>query len=339
VPFADVLYACDLSWWEGESGQKALKEFKGEKWTQCNEAAAKFGLQWIESRKGDGIGRGFVYTGGGNSGYQALNLALQWGSPDVILCGFTMGAADQFENVHWHKDHKGNNPSLDQLYSWGRVMDGMSKFAQGRIRVHGETSLTEFPQVELLPKCEGVIAVARSGGWVTPEYAIRLHRDTKATILTDIDLPFTTVPLEYDWPGWWAKMEIFRPEIRGDWLYMDMDTLVVGDIQPLKNVRRLALLGDYYRDLLETGVMYLPEWARKMIWRRWIQSPDKWMQEFRGDGDFIRDTVRDMAVDLRDYVSGLHSYKVNGLQDDTRLLIYHGQPRPHETEHWHGIHK
>jgi len=168
-----------------------------------------------------------------------------------------------------------------------------------------------------MSRCQGVIGVAKSGGWVTPQYPQRLYQDTNALILTDMDLPFKTLPFHHDWGGWWCKMEIMRPDIKGDWLYMDMDTLVIGDIQPLLDVGQFAMLGDYYRPKLESGVMYLTEEIRAEIWEVWIANPQKWM-----------------AIDLRNTVSGLHSYKVNGLRNDTRLLIYHGQPRPHETTHW-----
>ena len=185
-----------------------------------------------------------------------------------------------------------------------------------------------------MSKCKGVIGVARSGGWVTPDYPERLHRDTNALILTDMNLPFETLPFQYEWGGWWSKMEIMRPDIKGDWLYMDMDTLVTGDIQPLLDVGEFAMLGDYYRPLLESGVLYLTEEIRAEIWALWIQDPERWMQEYRGDGDFLRSHFGHKAKDLRQLVSGLHSYKVNGKRKDTRLLIYHGQPRPHETAHW-----
>lgn len=151
VPFADVLYACDMDWWNGTSGQKALKEFKGEKWTQCPDAAKQYGLNWIESRTGQGIGNGFVYTGGGNSGYQALNLAMQWGVVDVILCGFTMAAVEDTQ-VHWHMDHTGNNPVMNQLQEWGRILGEMERYAPGKIRIHGKSSVTAFPLVDLVPK-------------------------------------------------------------------------------------------------------------------------------------------------------------------------------------------
>jgi hypothetical protein len=185
-----------------------------------------------------------------------------------------------------------------------------------------------------MSRCQGVIGVAKSGGWVTPQYPQRLHDDTGALILTDMDLPFKTLPFQHDWGGWWCKMEIMRPDIKGDWLYMDMDTLVIGDIQTLLDVGQFAMLGDYYRPKLESGVMYLTEEIRAELWEVWITNPQKWIEKYRGDGDFIRETVGHKAIDLRNTVSGLHSYKVNGLRNDTRLLIYHGQPRPHETTHW-----
>jgi hypothetical protein len=330
-----VLYACDLAWWNSESGQKALREFKGEKWTQCPDAAREYNLDWIRSERGEGIGHGYVYTGGGNSGYQAINLAAQWGAAEIFMCGFTMGAVDDPKRTHWHPNHKGNNPSVSQLFAWGNIMGQLPRYLPNRLKLYGRSSIENIPKMtELVPKCQGVIGVSRSGGWVTPDYPERLYKATGATILTDMALPFKTVPLQHDWPGWWAKMEIFRPDIKGDWLYMDMDTIVTGDIKPLLNVGKLALLGDYYRDILETGVMYLPEWARRMVWNRWIEAPNLWMKTYNGDGHFIRETIGALALDLRKIVDGLHSYKVDGLRPDTRLLIYHGQPRPHMTEHW-----
>nr|WP_145924153.1 hypothetical protein [Halomonas elongata] len=39
-------------------------------------------------------------------------------------------------------------------------------------------------------------------------------------------------PLAHGWPGWWSKLELFRPH-GGDLLYLDLDTVVRGDLQPL----------------------------------------------------------------------------------------------------------
>lgn len=41
------------------------------------------------------------------------------------------------------------------------------------------------------------------------------------------------VPLINQWQkcrGWWAKIELFRPDITDDLFYLDLDTVIAGDI-------------------------------------------------------------------------------------------------------------
>lgn len=94
-----MLYACDLKWWD-----EYRPKFPGEKWS-CDVAAAKVhGLEWIEGVNEAGLSRrqDRIHTGG-NSGYQSVGLARNWGAARIVLLGFDMqpskGAA------HWHKDH------------------------------------------------------------------------------------------------------------------------------------------------------------------------------------------------------------------------------------------
>lgn len=147
------MYACDSDWWASDSGQRALSQFKGEKWTQCVQSAERYKLNWIESRNGSGIGQGFLYTGGknglgGNSGYQALNLAVQLGFDDIILCGFTMKKIDG--NTHWHKDHAGNNPDDRMLSVWAQAFNDLSDKLAISVKIYGDSAITAFPRVEKL---------------------------------------------------------------------------------------------------------------------------------------------------------------------------------------------
>lgn len=44
------------------------------------------------------------------------------------------------------------------------------------------------------------------------------------------------VPLEHDWPGWWSKIELFRPGLFDPderIIYLDLDTVVCGSLDPL----------------------------------------------------------------------------------------------------------
>jgi hypothetical protein len=57
-----------------------------------------------------GLGRNDVIHQGGNSGYQAINLAYLWGAATIILLGFDCGASPKGE-AHWFGQHP---PSLSQ---------------------------------------------------------------------------------------------------------------------------------------------------------------------------------------------------------------------------------
>jgi hypothetical protein len=65
-----------------------------------------------------------VIGAGGNSGFQALNLAAQFGANRVILAGFDMHAA---AGVHWHGPHGKNlnNPSDLNFVRWREAFAGI----------------------------------------------------------------------------------------------------------------------------------------------------------------------------------------------------------------------
>ena len=55
-------------------------------------------------------------------------------------------------------------------------------------------------------------------------------------VLTDllIEKSNDIIPLINDWPGWWSKLELFRPNIFiGPVIYFDLDTVIVGNIDEI----------------------------------------------------------------------------------------------------------
>lgn len=103
-PLADMLYACDLKWWKVHH-EAVDATFAGIKATRDSEAAQKYHLSHIASENAPGLSRvrGVIHEGG-NSGYQALNIAYQMGAASVILLGFDMGA-DGKGRTHWFGKH------------------------------------------------------------------------------------------------------------------------------------------------------------------------------------------------------------------------------------------
>ena len=109
APWADVLYSCDKEWWDHYK-----PDFSGEKWTINEEAAAQHGLNLIEhdTRLCFSSSKGIIATGG-NSGFQALNLAYEQGCRKAILIGFDYHTPQ----AHWFGQHPGamnKNPAMHQ---------------------------------------------------------------------------------------------------------------------------------------------------------------------------------------------------------------------------------
>lgn len=129
-PFADVVYGCDDAWWMHRQG---LPEFKRLKIAWGAKACARFpDLRKITiEEKAKGTSRDSpdysdailsetkgVIGGGGNSGFQGLNLAVQFGARRVLLIGFDMHDRG---GVHWYGRNnwtKANNPDESNFVKW-----------------------------------------------------------------------------------------------------------------------------------------------------------------------------------------------------------------------------
>lgn len=190
-----------------------------------------------------------------------------------------------------------------------------------------------------------IALVLRSGGEYTPEHVQRLAfqlalyaPDRQVVVLSDADVPgVQRIPLQYDWPGWWAKLELCRPDIEGDLLYFDLDTVILGPLDDILKVGELTMLADPYKKpgVLGSGVMYVPQTDRESAWARFIDRSERHMRSCRGgDQEFFVSTwgAKNIAR-WQDLVPGQFvSYKadVRGkkVPPDARVVYFHGVPRP-----------
>lgn len=86
-----------------------------------------------------------------------------------------------------------------------------------------------------------VVCVLRSGGKVgyNAEWVKKLKSAVERNLkiahefvcLSDCDVPCKRIPLTDNGSGFWAKLELFRPNLfQGPVLYIDLDTVICGDI-------------------------------------------------------------------------------------------------------------
>lgn len=200
-----------------------------------------------------------------------------------------------------------------------------------------------------------VVTVLRSGGDYKPLHVQVLKRQIEEQApfahfqcLSDARVPgVETIPLLHNWPNWWSKLELFRPDLPGDFLFMDLDTVVVGPLDDIERVQDLTLLRDFYRDGkklkegLGSGLMYLPAAARSVVWDGWMANPTFNMRLYcRGDQHLLEHFYLNKAKRWQDLVPGqVCSWKVHcqhGVPPEARVIAFHGQPRPwHVGQHLH----
>lgn len=177
--------------------------------------------------------------------------------------------------------------------------------------------------------------------------------DHRFICLTDVGVPgIECVPLAYDWPGWWSKLELFQ--IPGPCLYFDLDTLIVGpldDICTAATDRGFIILRDFYRpNGLGSGMMAWSTCALVgHLYERFRADPAAGMDRPGGDQAFVEAYMpADSLSRWQDVVPGqVVSFKADRCMDgppkDARVVCMHGRPKfgdlPADNwarRHWEG---
>lgn len=189
-----------------------------------------------------------------------------------------------------------------------------------------------------------ILTVFRSGGDFRPEHVERLYRQCDKypfLCLSDVDLSLPHYRMWHDWPGWWGKIEAFR--LRGPILYMDLDTTVVGDLQPLLDAAMrydFVALRNPWRtpSRFGTGLM---AWRGDMsgVYKQFLTAPGAYMNRYStrkawGDQGFIADHCAAPVLWQDLFPGEILSWKADceqGVPNTARVVYFHGTPRPWEV--------
>lgn len=152
-------------------------------------------------------------------------------------------------------------------------------------------------------------------------------------------------PLINNYSGYWAKLEIFN--IKGACLYFDLDTVIVDDIQ---------FIAEEIKSLKETQFLAMKKFNAKrwekegmftsgvMGWNgdfSFLSKEFNYLlakEKYHGDADIIQESLASHNIEIK-YIQdipnhGLYSYKWHcreKLPKDSKVVCFHGQPRPHQV--------
>lgn len=182
--------------------------------------------------------------------------------------------------------------------------------------------------------------------------AVRRHFDgAEFAVLSDLEnaelvaVDTSRVRLKHvsgcGWTGWWSKLELFRPALfAGRVIYLDLDTLVLGDIGFLATYTGpFAALRDFWNPSIQaSGVMAWDGSDPPPLYEIAKASPPDRMPNGRFDLWWNQYIVADVLQDL--YPGRIVSFKEHCGEDDppreARVVCFHGRPtlRDLEPEHW-----
>ena len=141
--------------------------------------------------------------------------------------------------------------------------------------------------------------------------------------------------------GWWCKLELFRPENRHlrPCLFVDLDTFVF-DLDEIRDVdaSQLWLIKNFYMpEKSNSGLFVAPDTELSdKIWEGSRRLDTQTHGRGAGDGDYLATFPHKR---LTDEIDGIYSYKADhirerGLAPNTRVVCFHGRPKPHQCDGW-----
>lgn len=164
------------------------------------------------------------------------------------------------------------------------------------------------------------------------------------------------LPLMHDLPGWWSKLEVFRPSVvygMSAAIYLDLDVVIMGDLSPLTHTtsRGLTMVEDFIKK--GSGNSSVMSWRAdfRHVLRRMVDSDRGFIHTYDrirpngriGDQAFIEDSIRmvdgDDAINFFD-PGEVISYKMDVMRGrvephSARVVTFHGRPKPADvSEEW-----
>lgn len=140
APWADILYACDAKWWKAHINSRMMERFTGYKLqhyyaSRVSNMSVTPPVEGIDAILSSG-GAGFDpepnrIKHGGNSGYQALHVAMHLGAKHIILLGYDMHRDGGVG--HWFGEHPFAGHADAQRYVvWAQEFPALADAAKER---------------------------------------------------------------------------------------------------------------------------------------------------------------------------------------------------------------
>jgi hypothetical protein len=213
-----------------------------------------------------------------------------------------------------------------------------------------------------------VVCVLRSGGEYKPEHVglleaqVSEHLNLRHRFCCLTDLPIkvrrpwvTAIELKHNWPGWFSKIELFRPGLfDGPVFYIDLDSLVVDNIDALVLGQRFTVLQNFWDPFRIGSALMAWDGDLSEIYEVFSRDPIRFMRRYStsallGDQAFIKDHTPIAPKFWQERHPGTvvsyrrHCRLTSGagaiIPQGAKIICFGGQFRPWSTELGRKIHE
>ena len=190
-----------------------------------------------------------------------------------------------------------------------------------------------------------VLIVVRQGDKYGPEYPKILRRMAKETSNLDLlvlgDSEDADIKLIHGWEGWWAKMELYRPDLPRPFIYLDLDSTINENVSSLLTLKGRWISKEWHPNVkgcgkYQSSCMVIEENPTD-IWETFIENPRKWMGQYYGDQKFIERFTWNTFEN-----NEVGSYQFHDKDTPKHwITTFHGRIKPHKvqdgwvSEVWH----
>jgi hypothetical protein len=207
-----------------------------------------------------------------------------------------------------------------------------------------------------------VVCVLRQGGkvgydatWVEKlknSVARNLTLEHKFVCLSDVTVPCERVPLIDSGPGFWAKLELFRPGLFQDpVLYIDLDTVICNNLNDVVDYIKdqpFVMLKETDKNVVSSAIMWW-QGDHSYLWERYTSTSVNVLKEQYskmpryGDQAFIEDYTKHTLLQQHIPESWIGWSSQRKISTDTKILIFRKVSQKPSTmldhplvqQHWH----